>query len=276
MTRLLSALILVVACNGGPSRPLAEEILGEWEVLCRTDKESTATCLGQENRGMYKTFLPGGKLVSGARTGISMDGAWTLTGDELVLAFEGGGMRIQERYRARIEGGKLVLWFPAQEFGSVLGRVGAAFEPAASKQSAGGPTSHAIGGVSYTLALPPDYRLARDDNNRQEWSPSTNTGFIVKLSVSARSQTQVDGKWVTPPCNDYDYGGVSGSGSVIDGVERDTSIGLSVCLDGRDQVLMCSAEHTRGYLEKAELDAALALCRSLVVERGLDARRAPG
>lgn len=265
MIRSLSALVLVVACNGGPSKPLAEEILGEWEVLCSTDKESTATCLGKEDQGLYKSFRAGGKLVSGARQGISMNGTWTLTDGELVLAFEGGGLRLREAYRARIEDGRLVLWYPSQGFGSVLGRAGAPFEPAASKQSADGPTSHAIGGVSYTLALPLGYRLARDDNDRQQWSPSSGAGFTVRLTVSPRAQRRVDGKWATLPCNEEDYGGVSSSRSVIDGVERGTSIGLSVCLDGRDQVLMCSAGHTRGYLEDVERDAALALCRSLVV-----------
>ena len=83
--------------------------------------------------------------------------------------------------------------------------------------------------------------------------------------MSKRAQTQIDGAWVTPPCNDYDYGGVLLSGDTIDGVERDTSIGVSRCLD--DAVLMCRAEHSRGYLEKAEQDAALALCNSLVAER---------
>ena len=71
---------------------------------------------------------------------------------------------------------------------------------------------------------------------------------------------------MTPPCNPYDYGGVSGSASEIDGVQRDTSIGLSICLEHSEQVVMCSAEHTRGFLEKTELDAALALCKSFAVE----------
>lgn len=71
-------------------------ILGEWEVWCRTDNEVTASCLGKEDSGLFKHFLPGGKLVSGARSGTAMEGTWTLTGDELLLVFEGGGMRLQE------------------------------------------------------------------------------------------------------------------------------------------------------------------------------------
>ena len=61
---VLALLVLVCACQCGPSRPLPEAILGEWEVLCRTDSESKATCLGKENDGLYKHFLPGGQLVS--------------------------------------------------------------------------------------------------------------------------------------------------------------------------------------------------------------------
>lgn len=266
VSRTLGAFILlvVVACQGS-SRPREEDLLGEWETLCFTDKESTSTCPGKDDHGLYMSFRPGGKLVRGAGQNTPWDGKWTLTGDTLEIVFEGGGIRIKETYRARLVDGRLVLWNAERGKGKVHGRVGAPFEPAATKTSAGGPTSHAIGGVGYTLTLPAGYRLSRDDNNRQQWSPSAGPGFTVNLSLSPRARTQVDGQWVTPPCNDYDYGGVLGAGGVVDGVERDTSIGRSRCLEGSDQALSCNAEHTRGYLEKSELDAALALCDSLVV-----------
>lgn len=67
---------------------------------------------------------------------------------------------------------------------------------------------------------------------------------------------------VTPPCNGYDYGGVLGSSQLVDGVERETSIGTSICLDGTELALMCSTEHTRGHLE-SEKDAALGLCKTI-------------
>lgn len=264
VSRILSAVVFVVAACGGPSRPLTEEILGEWEVLCRTDKESTASCLGKENRGMYKIFRPGGGLVSGAREGAAWDGKWTLTGDALELVYEGGGLRVKEAYRARIEDGRLVLWDFSKGFGAVHGRVGAPFVPAASKTSAGGPTAHALGGVRYTLALPEGYRLSRDDNQRQEWSPSAGAGFVVLLSLSPRPQRQVDGEWVAQPCHEFGLG-VGGERRVIDGVERDTAISRSLCLEGRDLSLGCSVEHTRGYLEPSELGEAEALCNSLAV-----------
>ncbi len=262
---VLALLVLVCASGCGPSRPLAEAILGDWEVLCRTDSASTATCLGKENDGLYKHFQPGGTLVAGAVGGTAMTGTWTLRGDELELAFEGGGLHLGETYRARIEDGKLVLWYPSGKFGSVLGRVGAAFEPAPSKTSSDERTSHEIGGVGYQLALPADYRLVRDDNNRQQWAPSAGAGFAVRLTLSPRAQTQVDGKFVTPPCDDRDHGRGLGSGEMIDGVQRDTSVGTSICLEGTDKTLMCSTEHTRGYLEQAEKDTALGFCQSLVV-----------
>ena len=115
--------------------------------------------------------------------------------------------------------------------------------------------------------MPADYRLVRDDNNRQQWAPSAGVGFMVGLTLSPRSQREVDGNFVTPPCNDRDYGGELGSGRMIDGVERDTSIGTSICLEGTDKVLMCSTEHTRGYLEQAEKAGARAFCQSLTVTR---------
>ena len=178
---------VLVACSGSPPRPLAEEILGEWEVLCRTDQESTATCLGKEELGMYKNFRAGGLLVTGVRGRDPMEGSWALSGDQLTMLFAGGGVRLEEVYRARIEDGRLVLWVPSKGFGSVLGRAGAPFEPSASAPTGGGPTTHAIGGVRYTLVLPPEYRLTRDDNNRQAWSPASNDGFVVQLSLSGRA-----------------------------------------------------------------------------------------
>jgi hypothetical protein len=108
--------------------------------------------------------------------------------------------------------------------------------------------------------------LVRDDNQRQQWAPACGDGLTVRLTLSPRPQTQVDGVFVTPPCNEFDYGGISGSSNTIDGIEREISIGKSFCLEGSDQVLMCSAEHTRGWLAEAEKDPALALCTSMTIE----------
>ncbi|MCA9711906.1 MAG: hypothetical protein KDK70_39075, partial [Myxococcales bacterium] len=254
----------LLACQ---RKPLPEAILGEWEVLCLTDRISTSTCLSKEDDGLYSVFHPGGRLESGARAGTSMTGTWRLEGDRLTLTFSGGGLTLREEYRARIEDDRLVLWYATGGFGKILGRRGAAFEPAASPVSDGAPVTRTLGGVRYSLALPPGYRLTRDDNRRQSWGPREGEGLEVKLSVSERSQTLQGDQWVTPPCNPYDWGGESHELTTIDGVERSVSIGRSHCIDGTNLVLMCSTEHGRGHLEPAEEAAALALCDSIELQR---------
>lgn len=52
---------------------------------------------------------------------------------------------------------------------------------------------------------------------------------------------------------------------MVGGVERETSIGTSICIEGKQSVMMCSAEHTRGWLKPDEKATALALCKSLRV-----------
>jgi hypothetical protein len=250
-----------------PARPLADAILGAWEVWCRTDQEPTATCLGREDAGLFKIFRAGGQLTAGARGGTSLDGRWTLDGDRLALAFTGGGLSLREEYRARIQDDRLILWNAEQGWGAIHGREGAPFRAAASPVSDGAPIAGELGGVRYSLRLPAGYRLTRDDNRRRRYGPASGRGLVVALTVSPRGQTEVDGRWATPPCNDRDWGGVVGSSEAVDGVERDTSIGRSWCVDGTDRVLWCSAEHTRGYLEPGEKAAALALCESLDLAR---------
>ena len=263
MRRLaLALLVLASACT--PPRPLPEAILGEWEVLCRTDEEATATCLGREKRDQYKRFLPGGELVLGAHSGTSMTGTWTLQGDILGFAFTGGGMQLEETYRARIEDERLVLWSTARGRGVVHGRVGAPFVAAPSRRSTGGQTTHAIGGVGYQLALPTDYALTRDDNDRQIWSPAVGDGLAVHLTLAPRAKRLDDGAFVTPPC-EPDPAGMVSETTEIDGVRRVVSLGLSRCIDGSDAALACHVEHTRGHLEESEEQAARALCESLSV-----------
>ncbi|MDC0666185.1 hypothetical protein [Nannocystis radixulma] len=265
MLRPLLAFFLLFGACSSPPRPLGEAILGEWEIWCRTDSEATTSCLGQENRGLYKRFSPGGALEIGARPGASKAGTWTLAGDDLLLSLAGGGMHLDEMYRARIVEDRLILWSASRGWGMVLGRTGAAFVSASTVRTSGGETSHAIGGVGYRITLPADYTLTRDDNNRQRWSPE-GEGFVVELVLTPRAQTRVGDQFVTPPCNDYDYGGESSTRTEIAGVERTTSIGRSLCLAGSDQALSCSAEHTRGYLADDEKAAAAALCQTLATD----------
>lgn len=258
----LALFLLAIACT--PARPLPEAILGEWEDLCRTDTEATATCPGREKRDNYKRFLPGGKLVIGAYSGISMTGTWTLAGDVLEFAFDGGGMHLEEVYRARIEDDLLVLWYPTRGWGVVHGRAGAAFEATPIRRATGGQTTHAIGGVGYRLALPADYALTRDDNNRQTWSPAAGDGLAVHLTLAPRARSLVDGAFVTPPC-EPDSGGIGSEITEIGGVRRIVSLGVSRCIADADTYLACRVEHPRGHLEDSENAAARALCESLTI-----------
>lgn len=105
--------------------------------------------------------------------------------------------------------------------------------------------------------------MTRDEKTKQAWAPGSGDGFEVSLSASPRARTEVDGKWVTPPCNAHDHGGVSGSSGVVAGAEREISIGTTFCIDPEGLALACSAGHTRGYLQELEKDAALALCKSI-------------
>ncbi|HEY8379861.1 MAG TPA: hypothetical protein VIK91_25395 [Nannocystis sp.] len=266
MSRYLSAFLLVLACSD-PPKPLGEAILGEWERLCATDEESTANCPGKDAVVLIKRFEPGGRVVLRSDKGSDMVGTWTLTGDELEEKFSGAGLTLTSKHRARIADGRLVLWDLEGRFGAVYGRLGATFEPAPSQESTAGQTRHTIAGVAYTIALPSGYRLSRDDNDRQEWSPASGEGFVVRLSSAPRAKREVDGQWVTPPCDPIAYGGVLTNSQDVGGVPRDVSIGRTLCLEGSDRALSCSAEHTRGYLEQSEMDAALALCDSLAVVR---------
>ncbi len=268
---LVVALTALVGCKNDkpaqPERPLAEAIVGEWEVLCRTDAESKSTCLGKENDGLFKLFHEDGSLTAGSTKGTSMNGQWLLVKERLAIEFTGGGMKLSEEYRARMDKGRLILWNTKLGFGVIHGRKGAEFKAAPSPVTSGVPVSGELGGIGYSLSLPAGYRLTRDDNSRQIWGPTAGVGFTLRLSVTPRAQTQQSGVWVTPACNDYDYGGVLGSSATIDGVERETSIGTSLCIDTTNLVMMCSAEHTRGYLEAAEKEAALALCKALKLRR---------
>lgn len=263
-TRVLALLSLASACT--PPRPLSEAILGEWEELCRTDREAAATCLGRDKPDLYKRFLPGGEVVIGAHSGISMTGTWTLQADILVASLGRGDMHVEEMYRARIEDDRLVLWDVSQGFGVVHGRAGAPFVAAPTRRSSADSTAHAIGGVGYRLALPADYALTRDDDRRQRWSPVGGSGLTVQLTLAPRTRALVDGSFVTPPC-EPDTGGVSSETTEIDGVRRVVWFGLSRCLDDSDEGLACRVEHTRGYLDDSEEEAARALCASLETTR---------
>lgn len=255
MRRLL--LCALVACKSKPAQPLPEAILGEWEVLCRTDRASTSTCASKEEFGLYKAFAPGGELVSGShQNGVRETGHWTLAGDQLELSLGSPSFELSERWQVRIDDDHLVMWSDRRGFGAVYGRAGAAFTPAAT-ETARGSITHQIGDATYTLAVPGEYRLGRDDNRRQMWEPTSGEGYRIRLSLSPRATE--DGR-ATPCVDSHDELGARGT---VGGVERDLDIGRSFCHG--DAHLSCSVEHTRGYLEKSELAAAFAICDRLSV-----------
>lgn len=260
MGRVLVILALL-GCKKG--LPIEQAILGEWETWCYTSKE-TSECLKKDSDGLHKRFIEGGELVVTRPGEPPTDKAtWRLAKDHLFIEVTGGGMMLHEDYFARIEDDRLVLWDRQNGRGQVLGRVGAVFAAGDSPVSKGGRVSVTKQGATFTIALPDEYRQTRDDAYKQSWAPVSGDGFEVQLSVTKRAQTEVGTKFVTPPCNDRDYGGISGSSKMVGGVERETSIGTSICVDGTDLVIMCSTGHTRGYLEPSERDAALALCKSI-------------
>jgi hypothetical protein len=259
------AAVAAVGCKSGKQPPLREAIAGTWEVWCYTPKD-TAECLGKQRDGLRKTFHADGRLEvrrPDDDAPSSDEATWILDGDQLAITISGGGITLREQWRARIAGDRLVLWDAASDRGQVLGRVGATFAAGSSPTTKGGPHPITLNGQRFTIALPAGYRMTRDDETKQWWAPTSGAGFEVHLSVSPRVKTQVDGAWITPPCNDRDYGGVTGSSSTENGVEREVSIGISLCVDPGDVAISCSAEHTRGYLEPSEMDAALALCKSM-------------
>jgi hypothetical protein len=258
--RLAALALVLVACRHHDARPLGQAIVGTWDELCTTDREDASSCPGTADMPLQKTFEPDGTVAVGA-TGhgdTPMVGTWTVHDAELDVEFRAAA--IVEEYRARIDGDQLVLWYAKGGFGSIYHRHGTPAVTAALATSSGGPTAGALDGVKYTIDLPAGYRLTRNDNHRQRWSPP-DQGLEVRISVTPRSKQVVDGTSVSAPCPTGDPP-IGGASETIGGVERETDVMLDYCLDP-DRAMMCSVGHTRGYLEPGERDAAIALCRHL-------------
>lgn len=188
----LALLLTLAACGKPPPRTLSQAIVGTWDVWCRTDTEATSTCLGRERDGLMKRFDPGGKLTIGVRgQTTTTEGTWRLEGARLVLEMSAGAIDVTERYRARIEDDRLILWGESDDFGTVHGRAGATFVAAKSKTSTPPETHHTIGGAAYKIGLPAGYRLARDDHGRQEWEPTSGSGLRVRLTATDDRQAPI-------------------------------------------------------------------------------------
>jgi hypothetical protein len=251
------------ACSScGSDLPLDEAILGEWEIVCRTDDEATSECIGREQTVFIKLFQPDGTIEASAVGGSSMSGQWSLVGGELEIVFEGGGMRLEELYRARIEDDRLILWDAERGHGSIYVRRGAPVDIADSEETDGDPVSRTVGGIHYTLAVPDEYRLAEDNERRQRWEPISGEGLTFALTVGNRSRELVGEEWVTPPCEpDTRPLSVGSAGRTIDGVDSTTSVGVMLCVGERD--ISCDAGHTRGYLREEEIAEGTRICRTL-------------
>lgn len=264
MTFVLGTACMWLGEDEPPPMPLDQAILGEWELLCRTDDPTTTECIGREDVIFHKTFHPDGRIDSAAVGGTSMSGTWRLDGDLLTIEFTGGGMTLEEQHQMRVVDDRLVFWTVGRGFGAIYARRGERFVPAASEVHAGGALHRTLDGIGFALDLPDGYRLADDRNDRQRWEPTSGAGFVYSLRASPRSQRQVGGRWETEACppEARPLPQVGSSGTVA-GVERQLSVGVLLCVPTAPRYLGCSVEHTRGYLLEPEIPAAVAVCQSL-------------
>ncbi len=201
------------------------------------------------------SFAPDGALA--VKSGSEMHGHWKLTGDQLEISLDVMGKPMGTTFRARIKDDRLVLW--SGDHSEIYGRVGASFEPAESPSTTGDPVVRKIKGVTYTLPLPPSYRLGEATEYREMWMPTHGDGFTISIKISDRGQTsRPDGSFGTPTCKEFG-GGKGGGSQTRKGVERQIYYDIMTCLEGTSLYAQCSVEHTRGYVVKSEAKAALTL-----------------
>ena len=251
--RWTAALLVLAACHRHhhDARPLREAIAGSWDYVCSIQRESDSTCPGKDDRPIRKTFTADGlvEMRGFGPDAMSDHGAWKLHDDTLEVAFpDGAGGLEVSRYRARLDDDQLVLWDTGRGFGEILARAGAHVDTEPLAVTPGGETSGEIEGVHYTIDLPTGYALTHD-GDYQRWSPP-DQGFWVELELMP-----------SPDCHDS----VGTARATIDGVDRETSVGIDHCVDAHRYVA-CNVGHTRRYLEAGEHDDALAICRSLRIE----------
>lgn len=125
--------------------------------------------------------------------------------------------------------------------------------------TSGAPVTRTLGAVRYTLALPAGYVLAAEREARHRWEPGSGEGLTVELTARDRDPAT--------SCDAHGAGRVGGETQTIDGVERETAVSFSDCVEDLAFVLACNVEHTRGYLESREQDAGLVLCKGARIAR---------
>jgi hypothetical protein len=237
---------LLCACKH-PAPTLPDGLYGEWESWCVTEKD-VGQCLSKEHDGTHVTFGSDGTFT--AATDVPLHGRWELHGDELSQTVTVYGQTYTEHAHVRFRGDSLVMW--DGDHGEIYGRVGATFEPADSPVTDGTPVVRKLLGVTYELPLPAGYRLGEATEHREMWMPKDGDGFTVEIKVNDRG---------APHNTCKDFGGGRGGGSETkNGVERRRYVDIMTCLEGANLYGACEVEHTRGYLEKSEEDAAYAMC----------------
>ena len=257
--RLLAALALVA--SGCTAKPLKTAILGEWKLQCRTEKESTSKCLGEEPQVFFKTFKADGTMTNRHMDGHPMEGTWSVEGKILELAFSGGQMQISEQYRARIEDDRLILWAFDHDFGSIHVRLGAAFEPPKSEVTTGETYVGELRGVRFSVDLPKGLRLAEDKRRLRRWDPVEGQGFRYTIKINERAQMEKDSGWVTPPCDpteDLGFGSTHSNDKLL-------STGTSRCVPNTTFSVSCRVEHTLGFLREEERQSAGEVCGTIKV-----------
>jgi hypothetical protein len=264
--RIVFALFAMTACESHPPRTLADDILGEWDEWCRIDNEARSTCRDKITTNVHHTFKPDGtlELAMPGHDGPPMRGTWKLQRDQVTFTFGDGSAAPTETYRARLAGDRLILWKGDGHFGTVFGRPGARSASTKTRTSTGGTTSGSISVVDYTIVLPAGYTLVHDDELHQLWRPPGD-GLTLDLGLgTAPYDNGSDGRPIAAPCPSSPA--IHDSSRTSDGIERLIDTGTSQCV-GPDLTFHCRVSHTRGYLEPAEKEAALALCKSLAVVR---------
>lgn len=271
-------LVLVVACSSSdksdnkskasaaPARPLAEAILGKWEVFCYTHDAKATSCPGKFSLPAVKTFRKDGTVTvaQASGKGSTMKGRYQLRGNLLVIEFRAGSRRLIEQHQARIHDDKLILWSPRRRTGSIYHRFGTPLPAPTGVRANASRAVQTLAGIRYSVDLPAGYFLAYNDReHRQRWDHKSRKKLRVHITVSPAARS-ADGKAAPCPRVHLSFGA---SSVMRDGTRRQTSATAGTCVPGTDKTIMCTVDHPRGYLRKDEKPQARRLCASLKLER---------
>jgi hypothetical protein len=246
------------ACIGGcKANPAAvaidrDALVGDWEFWCTTESATDATCRGKDPSGDHEVFKPDGTVEWWDRDRFDTRSTsdWTLTGDVLSIRYRNAGA--SEAVTVRIVDRALVLWDAQHRTSRIYARRGERLKLAPSIVATGDPITRELAGVRYGLTVPKGYRLGLVESDRERWEPEQD-GFVYTVVV---------GGWPGGPCPPeratLDAASAQGWGG-----EHAFGVGTSLCIRGTSLDVSCDAGSTRGYLEKSEERAAVAVCNTL-------------